>query len=395
MTVDNFSTSNVVLRRQSIASVKSCASPQSVHSFDDDREKTRCPYPDCGRAFKDLKAHMLTHERVRPEKCPILSCEYHVKGFARKYDKNRHTLTHYRGTMVCGFCPGSGSAAEKSFNRADVFKRHLTTVHGVEQAPPNSRKRSPSKSSIKLSSYCADATGKCSTCGASFNNAQEFYEHLDDCVLKVVQQEDPIEAINAHRLGELTDDPDVQATFERNNIKREDSSQSLEDLDEDEEEADDDEDEEEDELEFNERSGRGAIKISKVTSNRAIIGGNISKKTSKKGLTWSKGGGSIIGKSRKRRKFYPPSWGMATDRMNMKKRVVCVYDGQRRLLKDDMMMHNEFEVRLPLRDGSSYVTDLDIETLKRSNAFHDATTEEKGPWIPENDFLQEFKDSWQ
>jgi hypothetical protein len=86
---------------------------------------------------------MLTHQNERPEKCPITTCEYHVKGFARKYDKNRHTLTHYKGTMVCGFCPGSGSAAEKSFNRADVFKRHLTTVHGVEQNPPNSRKKSP------------------------------------------------------------------------------------------------------------------------------------------------------------------------------------------------------------------------------------------------------------
>jgi hypothetical protein len=74
--------------------------------------------------------------------CPIATCEYHLKGFARKYGKNRHTLTHYEGTMVCSFCPGSGSAAEKGFNRADVFKRHLISVHGVEQAPSNSRKKS-------------------------------------------------------------------------------------------------------------------------------------------------------------------------------------------------------------------------------------------------------------
>lgn len=43
---------------------------------------------------------MLTHQNKRPEKCPIQTCEYHVKGFARKYDKNRHTRTHYKGTMV-------------------------------------------------------------------------------------------------------------------------------------------------------------------------------------------------------------------------------------------------------------------------------------------------------
>lgn len=334
---------------------------------------------------------MMTHETVRPEKCPIVSCEYHKKGFARKYDKNRHTLTHYRGTMVCGFCPGSGSAAEKSFNRADVFKRHLTSMHGVEQTPPNSRKRSPSKLNVNLSSYCQDATGKCSTCGATFHNAQEFYEHLDDCVLKVVQQEDPMEAINAQRLAEVANDSDVQATFERNHIQPEDSEPSMnEDFEEEDDEEEEEEEDDEDEFDFNERSGRGVIKSTKLTSNRAIIGGNISKKTSKKGLTWSKGGGAIIGKSRKRRKFYPPSWGMATDKMNMKKRVLCVYDGERRLLKDDMMMHNEFEVRMPLADGNSYVTDLDMESMKRASAFHDATPEEKGPWIPEQDFLQEF-----
>jgi hypothetical protein len=288
--------------------------------------------------------------------------------------------------MVCGFCPGSGSAAEKSFNRADVFKRHLTSVHGVEQTPPNSRKRSPTKTTVNLSSYCQDATGKCSTCGATFTNAQEFYEHLDDCVLKVVQQEDPREAINAQRLAEVANDNDVQATFERNHMGLEGSEPStMEDVDEEE-----DEEEDEDEFDFNERSGRGVIRTSRVTSNRPIIGGNIAKKTCKKGLTWSNGGGSIIGKSRKRRKFYPPSWGMATDKMNMKKRVLCVYDGQRRLLKDDMMMHNEFEVRMPLADSSSYVTDVDMESMKRADAFHNATPEEKGPWIPEQDLLQDF-----
>lgn len=67
-----------------------------VESDDEGKERGRCTYPDCGRVFKDLKAHMLTHQSERPEKCPITTCEYHHKGFARKYDKNRHTLTHYK-----------------------------------------------------------------------------------------------------------------------------------------------------------------------------------------------------------------------------------------------------------------------------------------------------------
>jgi len=43
-------------------------------------------------------------------------------------------------------------------------------------------------------------------------------------------------------------------------------------------------------------------------------------------------------------------------------------------------VHNEFEVRMKLADGKSYVTDLDVETLNRAEAFHNATPEEKGPW---------------
>ena len=181
-------------RRFSIASSTSRNSLNNPESNDynlfddDDTERTRCPHPDCGRPFKDLKAHMLTHPSETREKCPITTCAYHQKGFAHKYDKNRHTLTHYKGIMVCGFCPGSGSASEKSFNRADVFKRHLTAVHGAEKTPPNCRKKSTSSSTNKkMSRQAVDATGKCSTCSATFKNVHDFYEHLDDCVLRVVQ----------------------------------------------------------------------------------------------------------------------------------------------------------------------------------------------------------------
>ncbi|RWA12734.1 hypothetical protein EKO27_g2352 [Xylaria grammica] len=154
-------------------------SSPSITKAEDNRN--RCPHPDCGRVFKDLAAHMLTHQEERPEKCPIETCEYHTKGFARKYDKNRHALTHYKGTMVCPFCPGPGTAYEKAFNRADVFKRHLTAVHNVEQTPPNSRKMIISGSSSRNG---GDA--KCSICQTRFSTAQEFYEHLDDCVLNVI-----------------------------------------------------------------------------------------------------------------------------------------------------------------------------------------------------------------
>ncbi|KAF7595793.1 hypothetical protein BBP40_004604 [Aspergillus hancockii] len=366
--------SSILDRRSSISSEisrRSQPSPAaSTTDIDDEaKEKGRCPHPDCGRIFKDLKAHLLTHRSERPEKCPIITCEYHIKGFARKYDKNRHTLTHYKGTMVCGFCPGSGSPAEKSFNRADVFKRHLTSVHGVEQTPPNCRKKSP-VSNKAVTGYCSDATGKCSTCSVTFSNAQEFYEHLDDCVLRVVQQEEPSETINQQRLAEVESDEEVKKTMEKHMLL--DMAGTVVRYDENDENDDD-----ANELLSIRRSTNGPMK-GKGSSNptsRVILGNNaVTKRPT----------GS---KRRNNRDRYPQSWGCPRSSINTKKRVLCVFDGQRRLWKDEMMLKNEFEVRLKLPGGAgdgtsreAYVTDLDVETLKRAEGVLSANEEERGPW---------------
>ncbi|CRG92142.1 hypothetical protein PISL3812_09198 [Talaromyces islandicus] len=341
-------------------------SASNTDGEDEGREKSRCPFPDCGRSFKDLRAHMLTHQSERPEKCPIVNCEYHQKGFARKYDKNRHTLTHYKGTMVCGFCPGSGSAAEKSFNRADVFKRHLMSVHGVEQTAPNCRKRSPPASSAKtLAAYSNDATGKCSTCSATFNNAQDFYEHLDDCVLRVVQQEEPSEAINQKRLAEVADDDDVKQTMEKHKLL--DSASPMDSAEHGEDNDDDDDDDE-----FTVRRPNNSGQSQRIGPSGAITKPKARPATRRRG----------------NRNSYPQAWGTPAAKMKTKKRVLCVYDGQRRLWKDEMMLDNEFEVRIRLPGGAgdgtnrdAYVTDLDVETVKRANGIFSATEEERGPWM--------------
>ncbi|KAI1812218.1 hypothetical protein GGS20DRAFT_558863 [Poronia punctata] len=363
-------------RRPSI-SYQSHSSHEFSYNSDETEKKQRCPHPDCGKTFKDLKAHMLTHQTERPEKCPIQTCEYHVKGFARKYDKNRHTLTHYKGTMVCGFCPGSGSAAEKSFNRADVFKRHLTAVHAVEQTPPNSRKKTPltANGDKKLTGYAPDATGKCSTCSATFSSAQDFYEHLDDCVLRIVQQEDPAEAINAQRLAEVEDDKDVQQTLEKNQMRL--TSQSASHSDEEEE---DDMGEDDDLLDEAARAAR------KLTAPAKRKGNPVNGVQKSRGMTHSRGGVPLSTKTkgRKNRQNYPSSWGFDKGQMTMKKRVLAVFDGPRRLAKDDMMLSTEHEVRVKLSDGRSYVTDLDVETMKRAQGFLDATPQEKGIWISDD-----------
>lgn len=107
-----------------------------------------------------------------------------------------------------------------------------------------------------------------------------------------------------------------------------------------------------------------------------------------RGMTASKGGVPLVAKGRRRRKHYPVSWGCAKDQMKMKKRVLCVFDGPRRLWKDDMMLDNDFEVRMRFGNGESYVTDLDVQTVKRAEALHNATDEEKGPWIHDESEMQ-------
>ena len=133
----------------------------------------------------------------RPEKCPILSCEFHQRGFAREYDRQRHVLTHFEGVMICPFCPLSGSDAEKTFVSLDFFKTHLTSVHNVEQLPVHRRGQSGlfTTSTREPVSQYEDGSGHCSVCSATFANAQELYEHLDDCVTRFVLLEEPSEAV--------------------------------------------------------------------------------------------------------------------------------------------------------------------------------------------------------
>lgn len=353
---------------------------------EDGKERTQCPYPDCGKTFKDLKAHMLTHQNERPEKCPISSCDFHRRGFARKYDRNRHLITtHYKATVICGFCPGEGSSSEKSFNRIDLFKRHLMTAHKADQNSSSSKKRT-SRGSIKSSPSSAkgsDTSGRCTTCGSTFAKAQELFDHLDDCILQHVTKPDDSESANERNLRGVMDDINVLDTMQRHSLPSYPASTAasvLPDLDDGSDDGDDT---------FTSRpskarrpNGSGSIPIIN-DAHMALIqeqGG----RPGGPGLTYSKGGVDLkVARRRKQKRDYPQSWGCAMDDMTLKKRVLCCFDGQRRLLKDDMMLPNEFSQRIQLPEGG-YVSDLDVETMKRAEAYHNATEEEKGPWFATN-----------
>lgn len=221
---DNFSTNQ---RRRSMQSLQSAysegaTSMQSVpSSCSEGGEKRGPPCTECGKHYKDMKAHTNTHQAERPEKCPVEACEYKKKGFARKYDRNRHVLSHYKAGFTCNFCEGS---EPKSFNRLDIMKKHMYTVHGVEPNAPNSRKRK----SVSAAPAQGHSTGEgaddsslwrqCDVCRTGFSSAQHFHDHLEDCVSHYVRQQKPTEAVNVRRLAEVENDPEVLDTLQRNNL---------------------------------------------------------------------------------------------------------------------------------------------------------------------------------
>lgn len=51
-----------------------------------------------------------------------------------------------------------------------------------------------------------------------FGNPQEFYEHLDECVLRSLEQEEPSEMINAQRLAEVDGDGLLLETMDRHSL---------------------------------------------------------------------------------------------------------------------------------------------------------------------------------
>ncbi|KAF1952235.1 hypothetical protein CC80DRAFT_423229, partial [Byssothecium circinans] len=146
-----------------------------------------CPIPECGRVMRDLAAHLLTHQAERPEKCPLKTCEYYMKGFARTHDKVRHTLTHFKGSFVCNFCSTSGTVTDRTFQRCDIFLRHLVSVHGVEQVTPVRREELCRTGVMKQSqrSLGDQSVATCTLCSEPFD-VQGFYEHLRGCVLRQV-----------------------------------------------------------------------------------------------------------------------------------------------------------------------------------------------------------------
>ncbi|KAH7120588.1 hypothetical protein EDB81DRAFT_232648 [Dactylonectria macrodidyma] len=304
-------------------------SPGSEASGSDPGRLQTCP--ECHKQFKDLKAHILTHAKERPEKCPIRSCEYHTKGFSRKYDRNRHAINHYRGTMVCGFCPGLGSIHEVSFDRLDLFKKHLLEAHKVKPKSPNERLRPESPSPPGEGAY---AFGGCSICQQIFPSPSAIYDHLEDCVLAVLTYEDPAEAFNSMHLIDMADDQDFQQTMRRHKL----------DI--------------------------GYAEPIEASPTDAYFPGPIRTDTYTTEGVSPESAPSHRSRKRLRWNYYPSSWGYDAKQMKIKKRVAAVFSGSERLDKQETLLSKDLEVRVKLPNGNSFVTDLDVMSLNRAESVY-------------------------
>jgi hypothetical protein len=100
--------------------------------------------------------------------------------------------------------------------------------------------------------------------------------------------------------------------------------------------------------------------------------------------THSKEGVPLDSNSRKKRKDYPSSWGSPSSTTKMKKRVLATFDGERRLWKDDMMLDTDDEIRTKSGTEKDYVTDLDVQTMRRADVLYDAIEKIKGPRISDD-----------
>jgi hypothetical protein len=288
---------------------QSSSSSNGGEGSESDNTRRICPH--CHRSFKDVKAHAFVHARERPEKCPIKTCYYHILGFSRKHDLNRHTLNHYRGTLICSFCPGLGTPAEISFNRLDLFKKHLVETHEVPMKPPNGHRPPCTRSGL-------EAPGHCNVCWQTCLGPDDLYDHLDDCVLSVLNQEDPTEAINERLLAEVRDEElPTGSPLSQNGAP---SSAGGDDI-----------------MQLNTRTSPSSNSPSET-------------------------------RSRRNRSHYPAAWGFDDAQLSLKKRVTAVFEGPVRLARDEIVLSRDLEVRLKLADGVSYVTDLDVMTLNRAEA---------------------------
>ncbi len=125
-----------------------------------------------GQAFRDLLSMKSTAQD--PQKCPIITCEYHQKGFSLKVEREKHTITHFEGDIECGseHCcyssqwPHLIEDPKKYFDNVEQLKSHVGIHHDLDL--------------FELGGF------KCFICCRILNRSG-YFEHLNDCIVHTVE----------------------------------------------------------------------------------------------------------------------------------------------------------------------------------------------------------------
>lgn len=305
----------------------------------------------CKKDFKDLTAHLETHNAIRQHRCTVPSCTWSGKGHARKHDTERHIRTHWKGGATC-----SATDCGKWFQTCVLFRAHLVKEHGAETRGGNDNKKADSDSSPSspgsdsaesspvsigdgsrpngITTY-REKKGKngevtievrlnkpmdviiCPCCHTTQATEQALHHHVNDCVLDKVGRTDPTELINMKNLQEIPSPEQGQALP----VSRRPS------------------------VEPTSRSSSSGVRKSRV--------------------------------AKQKKPTDPKAWGKP---QTHKKRVQGVYNGQIRIANDDMFMSNAHQVMVSythsLTGETEQISDLDINSMKRLKAFEDAATSE-------------------
>lgn len=104
-------------------------------------------------------------------KCPVTTCEYHHKGFSLIAERDKHTMTHAKGYLRCGFqeCRstrddlGNTKDNGQRYDSAEHLRNHVLEVHKYQYTDMN-----------------------CSLC--CFDRDWVNYDlHLDGCIIHAVE----------------------------------------------------------------------------------------------------------------------------------------------------------------------------------------------------------------
>ncbi|KAF6236194.1 hypothetical protein HO173_005823 [Letharia columbiana] len=102
-------------------------------------------------------------------KCPVATCEFHRKGFPRKAERDKHTMTHFEGSFNWGYELCGRSYSFEILDNIEDLRHHV-------------------RGSTHLSSFRELERFKCYVCTRVFDRSG-YLEHMDDCMVHTVELE--------------------------------------------------------------------------------------------------------------------------------------------------------------------------------------------------------------